>query len=52
MAKQRFDVYQEITNQIAEAMEDRTRPWRTPWTGETSGLNFSQTQHRGNVLGH
>ncbi|MBL1435557.1 MAG: DUF1738 domain-containing protein [Rhodobacteraceae bacterium] len=38
MAK--FDVYQEITNQIIDAMEGGTPPWRKPWTGDSSGFVF------------
>lgn len=36
MAK--FDVYQEITNQIIDAMESGTPPWRKPWTGDSAGF--------------
>lgn len=36
MAK--FDIYQEITTQIVNAMEAGTPPWRKPWTGDAVGF--------------
>jgi len=36
MAK--FDIYQEITNQIISALEAGTPPWRKPWTGDSAGF--------------
>ena len=36
MAK--FDVYQEVTDQIVNAMEAGTPPWRKPWTGDSAGF--------------
>jgi len=36
MAK--FDVYQDITDQIVNALEAGTPPWRKPWTGDSAGF--------------
>ena len=36
MAK--FDIYQDVTNQIVNAMEAGTPPWRKPWTGDSAGF--------------
>lgn len=33
MAKSDFDIYQHVTDQIIEAMEAGTAPWRQPWSG-------------------
>ncbi len=38
MAK--FDVYEEVTNQIANALEAGTPPWRKPWTGDAVGFSM------------
>ncbi len=38
MAK--FDVYEEVTNQIVSALEAGTPPWRKPWTGDAAGFSM------------
>jgi antirestriction protein ArdC len=38
MAK--FDVYEEVTNQIVCALEAGTPPWRKPWTGDAVATVF------------
>lgn len=40
MAKAKFDVCEEVTNQIIEAIESGTPPWRKPWTGDAGGTCF------------
>lgn len=39
---QKFDVYQEVTDQILAEMEAGTPPWRKPWTGDVSGVSLPE----------
>lgn len=38
MAKEKFDAYQVITDQIVKALEAGTRPWEKSWAGGVGGL--------------
>ena len=37
MAKEKFNIYEEITNRIIEQLENGIVPWHKPWSGITSG---------------
>jgi len=37
MAKEKFNIYEEITNRIIEQLEDGNIPWHKPWSGITNG---------------
>ena len=37
MSKEKFNIYEEITNRIIEQLEDGNIPWHKPWSGLTSG---------------
>lgn len=37
MAKEKFNIYQEITNKIIEQLEAGYIPWKKPWTGVMDG---------------
>lgn len=37
MAKEKFNIYQEVTNRIIEQLKEGTVPWNKPWTGIASG---------------
>ena len=50
MAQQKFDVYQDVTNQIIEALEEGVQPWRCPWEGGSGGgmpLRHNAEPYRG-----
>lgn len=36
----KIDIYQEVTNQIIEAIEEGTPPWLKPWSGGAGGACF------------
>ena len=38
MAKEKFDAYQVVTDQIVKALEAGTRPWTKSWAGGSGGL--------------
>lgn len=38
MAKVKFDVYEEVTNQIIAALEEGVKPWECPWHRDTASL--------------
>ena len=37
MTKEKFNIYEEITNRIIEQLENGVVPWHKPWTGVMSG---------------
>ena len=37
MAKEKFNIYQEVTDRIIEQLKAGTIPWNKPWTGLASG---------------
>lgn len=37
MAKEKFNIYEEITNRIIEQLENGIIPWHKPWSGITNG---------------
>lgn len=37
MAKEKFNIYEEITNRIIHQLENGNIPWHKPWSGLTSG---------------
>lgn len=37
MAKEKFNIYEEITNRIIEQLENGIVPWHKPWSGIASG---------------
>lgn len=37
MAKEKFDIYEEITNRIIRQLENGVVPWHKPWSGVASG---------------
>ena len=50
MAQTKFDVYQDVTNQIIEALEQGVLPWRCPWQGGSGGgvpLRHNAEPYRG-----
>jgi antirestriction protein ArdC len=40
MTKATFDLHEQITNQIIEAIEAGCPPWRKPWTGSSKGTSL------------
>ena len=34
----KFDVYEEVTNQIIEALEQGVKPWECPWQSNAAAL--------------
>ena len=36
MTKAKLDVYNEVTNQIIEALEKGVKPWKCPWQRDTA----------------
>lgn len=46
MAQTNYDLHEQITNQIIEAIEAGCPPWRKPWTGGAQGASLPQ-RHNG-----
>ena len=45
MAKEKFDAYQVVTDQIVKALEAGTRPWTKNWAGGSGGLPLRHKEH-------
>ncbi|MEL6694541.1 MAG: ArdC family protein, partial [Pseudomonadota bacterium] len=39
----KFDVYEEVTNQIIEALEQGVKPWECPWQTNAAALPLRVT---------